>query len=469
MKNTFQEHIEVDCSSKNFNWWHAVINSINDGILVIDKEGIVRFINPEYTKITGVKSDIIGKPLIEYRPGAQLTNTLKDQQCRVGVYRKEKNREYMVDMAPIIIEGKVAGAVSVCKSLNEVDKLSKELRRQTEKLKNLENRMDSIYEAKYTFEQIIGGEGGLRHVVYIAEKVAESQFPILVTGESGTGKELFSQAIHNKSERKHGPFIPVNCAAIPSSLLESELFGYGDGAFTNAKKGGKAGLFEIANNGTIFLDEIGDMSYDLQAKLLRVLQEKKIRRVGEATERAVDVRIIAATHRNLQQLVNKKQFREDLFYRLNVIQLEIPPLRERREDIRKLVYSFIEHSITNTSYTIDEYTLDFLQSYHWPGNVRELKNVIDYATCMTEGTDILFHHLPEFMIKNEKRFSGVAGKTEKISQTLQQATQDKERAFIQEILRKYPNNIEGKRKAAEVLDISLATLYNKMKKYHIHF
>jgi PAS domain S-box-containing protein len=469
VKNTFQEHIEVDCSSKNFNWWHAVINSINDGILVIDKEGIVRFINPEYTKITGVKSDIIGKPLIEYRPGAQLTNTLKDQQCRVGVYRKEKNREYMVDMAPIIIEGKVAGAVSVCKSLNEVDKLSKELRRQTEKLKNLENRMDSIYEAKYTFEQIIGGEGGLRHVVYIAEKVAESQFPILVTGESGTGKELFSQAIHNKSERKHGPFIPVNCAAIPSSLLESELFGYGDGAFTNAKKGGKAGLFEIANNGTVFLDEIGDMSYDLQAKLLRVLQEKKIRRVGEATERAVDVRIIAATHRNLQQLVNKKQFREDLFYRLNVIQLEIPPLRERREDIRKLVYSFIEHSITNTSYTIDEYTLDFLQSYHWPGNVRELKNVIDYATCMTEGTDILFHHLPEFMIKNEKRFSGVAGKTEKISQTLQQATQDKERAFIQEILRKYPNNIEGKRKTAEVLDISLATLYNKMKKYHIHF
>ncbi|WP_427127002.1 sigma-54 interaction domain-containing protein [Priestia megaterium] len=469
MKNTFQEHIEVDCSSKNFNWWHAVINSINDGILVIDKEGIVRFINPEYTKITGVKSDIIGKPLIEYRPGAQLTNTLKDQQCRVGVYRKEKNREYMVDMAPIIIEGKVAGAVSVCKSLNEVDKLSKELRRQTEKLKNLENRMDSIYEAKYTFEQIIGGEGGLRHVVYIAEKVAESQFPILVTGESGTGKELFSQAIHNKSERKHGPFIPVNCAAIPSSLLESELFGYGDGAFTNAKKGGKAGLFEIANNGTVFLDEIGDMSYDLQAKLLRVLQEKKIRRVGEANERAVDVRIIAATHRNLQQLVNKKQFREDLFYRLNVIQLEIPPLRERREDIRKLVYSFIEHSITNTSYTIDEYTLDFLQSYHWPGNVRELKNVIDYATCMTEGTDILFHHLPEFMIKNEKRFSGVAGKTEKISQTLHQATQDKERAFIQEILRKYPNNIEGKRKTAEVLDISLATLYNKMKKYHIHF
>jgi len=469
VKNTFQEHIEVDCSSKKFNWWHAVIKSINDGILVIDKEGIVRFINQEYTKITGVKSDIIGKPLIEYRPGAQLTNTLKDQQCRVGVYRKEKNREYMVDMAPIIIEGKVAGAVSVCKSLNEVDKLSKELRRQTEKLKNLENRMDSIYEAKYTFEQIIGGEGGLRHVVYIAEKVAESQFPILVTGESGTGKELFSQAIHNKSERKHGPFIPVNCAAIPSSLLESELFGYGDGAFTNAKKGGKAGLFEIANNGTVFLDEIGDMSYDLQAKLLRVLQEKKIRRVGEATERAVDVRIIAATHRNLQQLVNKKQFREDLFYRLNVIQLEIPPLRERREDIRKLVYSFIEHSITNTSYTIDDYTLDFLQAYHWPGNVRELKNVIDYATCMTEGTDILFHHLPEFMIKNEKRFSGVAGKTEKISQTLQQATQDKERAFIQEILRKYPNNIEGKRKAAEVLDISLATLYNKMKKYHIHF
>jgi sigma-54 dependent transcriptional regulator, acetoin dehydrogenase operon transcriptional activator AcoR len=234
----------------------AIVHSINDGVLVIDHEGFVRLFNPEYTQITGVTPDIIGKKLREYRPGAQLPEILIDRKCRVGVYRKTDKREYIVDMAPIIINDKVIGAVSVCKSLTEVHKLSLELKKKGEKLNQLQDKIDSLYQAKYTLNQIIGRNGGLKEAVYVAERVANAILPIFITGESGTGKELFAQAIHNESSRKNHPFIPVNCAAIPSALLESELFGYGDGAITNAKKGGKIGLFEMANNGTIFLDDI---------------------------------------------------------------------------------------------------------------------------------------------------------------------------------------------------------------------
>jgi sigma-54 dependent transcriptional regulator, acetoin dehydrogenase operon transcriptional activator AcoR len=459
---------------KQIEWWKAIVYSINDGILVIDHQGLVRLINPEYTRITGVTPDIIGKHLKDYRPGAQLPEILVDRKCRMGVYRKTDNREYIVDMAPIIVNDEVIGAVSICKSMTEVHKLTQELKKKGEKLEQLQKKMNSLYQAKYTFDHIVGRNGGLKEVVYVARRVAESDLPILITGESGTGKELFAQAIHNESSRKNGPFIPVNCAAIPSSLLESELFGYGDGAFTNAKKGGKIGLFEIANNGTIFLDEIGDMSYDLQAKLLRVLQERKIRRVGETIERSIDVRIIAATHRNLQQLVKKNRFREDLFYRLNVIHLHIPPLRERKEDIPDLVDSMLYSSEMNLSsdysppvYTIDRQTLRFLQSYEWPGNVRELKNVIDYATCMANGTEIKIQDLPELV--TEKRINLFDSVASPSNQTLQERIDETERKFIQETLKRFGSDMEGKKKAASALGISLATLYNKLKRHNINF
>ncbi|WP_342042870.1 sigma-54 interaction domain-containing protein [Bacillus sp. OTU2372] len=455
-------------------WWKAIVYSINDGVLVIDHEGIVRLINPEYTQITGVTRDIIGKPLKEYRPGAKLTETLIDQKCRVGVYRKTEDREYIVDMAPIIVNNQIIGAVSVCKSLTEVHKLSQELKKKGEKLEQLEKRMNSLYEAKYTFEDIIGKNRGLKEVVYVAERVSESDLPILVTGESGTGKELFAQAIHNKSNRFSRAFIPVNCAAIPSSLLESELFGYGEGAFTNAKKGGKIGLFEMANNGTIFLDEIGDMSYDLQAKLLRVLQEKKIRRIGETSERNIDVRIIAATHRDLEQLVKKNRFREDLFYRLNVISLHIPPLRDRKEDIPDIVQFLLKSTEINllqnkfpASYSIENQTMNFLQRYEWPGNVRELKNVMDYATCMAEGTVIKIDHLPEIITKKNVPF--IESGESPINQTLQEAMVAAERNFIQYTIKRFGHDIEEKKKAANVLGISLATLYNKLKRHQLNF
>lgn len=459
---------------KQIEWWKAIVHSINDGVLVIDHQGIVRLVNPEYLKITGCTPAMIGKPLKESRPGALLPETLIDQKTRVGVYRKTGDREYVVDMAPITVNNQIIGAVSVCKSLTEVHKLNQELKQKGEKLEQLQKKMNSLYQANYTFKQIIGKNRGLKEAVHVAERVAETDLSILITGESGTGKELFAQAIHNESRRKNQPFVPVNCAAIPPSLLESELFGYGDGAFTNAKKGGKIGLFEMANNGTIFLDEIGDMSYDLQAKLLRVLQESKIRRVGETNERRIDVRIIAATHRDLQQLVKKNRFREDLLYRLNVINLHIPPLRERKEDIPELVDSILQSSVTNlelehvpADYTVDEQTLAFLQSYEWPGNVRELKNMIDYASCMVEGTAIKIEHLPEILTKNRVVPSSLQVNT--VDKPLQQAMEEAEKNFIQETIKRFGTGIEEKKKVANALGISLATLYNKLKRHHIDF
>lgn len=446
-------------STEKVEWWKAIVSSINDGILVIDHEGIVRLINPEYTRITGVREEeIIGKPLHQLRPGAKLPNTLKDGKCRVGVYRKEGNREYVVDMAPIILEGEIIGAVSVCKSLTEVHKLTHELKKKKQKIEQLQRTIDSLYQAKYTFDQIIGKEGGLKQTIQIAERAAETDLPILIMGESGTGKELLAQAIHNRSNRRERPFIPVNCAAIPPALLESELFGYEEGSFTHAKKGGKIGLFELASNGTIFLDEVGDMPFELQAKLLRVLQEQKIRRVGGMEEKDINIRVIAATNRNLEQLVFNNSFRQDLFYRLNVIRIEIPPLRERREDIPKLVETFLRSSLRNV--LIGEEVMKFLLLYDWPGNVRELKNAIDYAVCMADGGEIQLCHLPKWISELEVE-------PKQTNRTLREVIEEAERKLIRETLNRFGNGIEEKKKAAQALGISLATLYNKIKKYHI--
>ncbi|CAG9623037.1 sigma-54 interaction domain-containing protein [Sutcliffiella rhizosphaerae] len=448
-------------------WYKAAIHSIYDGVLVIDSNEIVRLINLEYTRITGVKpEEIIGKPLRDVRPKAQLPSTLKDGKERIGVYRKEGNVEYVVDMAPIKLQNQIIGAVSICKSLTEVHTLSKELEKNKERLSRLEQQMGSIYQAKYTFDQIIGTNGGLKEVAYLGRKAAESHLPVLIVGESGTGKELFAQAIHNASSRREHPFVPVNCATIPASLMESELFGYAEGTFTSAKKGGKLGLFEVANHGTIFLDEIGELPYDLQAKLLRVLSENTIRRVGEARERPIDVRIIAATNRDLHQLMEKRLFREDLFYRLNVLNLKIPPLKERKQDIEEIVY-FILNKHTNhlqqeSGYVLHESTIAILEAYEWVGNVRELKNTIDYAICMANGKEIYPEHLPSNFSKSTPVEQQGA-----VSTSLREAVEATEKMVIMKNLARHGSALDAKKETARTLGISLATLYNKMKKYQI--
>lgn len=438
-------------------WWKAIVESMNDGVLVIDQEGCVKTINPEYTRITGVTPDIIGKELLLNRPGAQLPKTLKDGKSRVGVYRKTKGREYVVDMAPIIVDGEIIGAVSVCKSLNEVHTLTNELKIQLDKVKELKRHMSSIYNVKYTFNDIITNDPGMKQIISIAKKTATSDLPILVTGESGTGKELFAQAIHHASLRNKRPFIAVNCSAIPTTLIENELFGHGKGAFVGALQEGKAGLFEMADGGTLFLDEIGDLTLDVQSKILRVLQEGSIRRIGEAAERKVDVRIVAATHRNLSQMITKDMFRSELYYRLNVVSLQIPSLRYRKSDIPIIIKSFLPDLCK-----VDEDVMIFLSAYDWPGNVRELRNVIDFSVCMTEDNQISLIHLPDFMRKHHTFYTQSS-----TILPLHKAVDEAEKQILINALLHVGATVQERLKIAEELGISLATLYNKMKKYDL--
>lgn len=442
-------------------WLEGVIEAIHDGILVIDRSGTVQLINEEYTQITGVKREqIIGKPLLQVRPSAKLPQVLKDGRAREGVFRKEKSMEYVVDMAPIIKDDEVVGAVSVCKSIPEVYQLSEELKRSRKRVQQLKQAFGRIHQSTYTFSHIIGQNKDLLHMIERAKKAAATNLSILLTGESGTGKELVAQSIHHTSSRSSSPFVPVNCAAIPSALLESELFGYEKGAFTSSNEDGKSGLFELAHGGTLFLDEIGDMPVDLQSKLLRVLQEGTFRKIGGLEEQKVDVRIIAATNKDLPSMVANKKFREDLFYRINTIQLAIPPLRKRKDDIPAILTSLLKEQ-GNTNIQVAPQAMSTLHQYEWPGNIRELKNAVHYAISMCEGSTISVEHLPDTI-----RPSTGYRPTDR-PRLLENVLRDTEREVIVSVLNKTGTSVVGKKAAAKQLGISLASLYNKLSKLNI--
>lgn len=443
-------------------WLESIIEAVHDGILVIDDSGIVQLINEEYTNITGVtKEQIIGKPLVDVRPGALLPTVLKSGEPKEGVFRKEKKMEYVVDMAPIYQNEKIVGAVSICKSMPELYLLTNELKKSKQKINQLEKTVGLMHQAKYAFSDIVGDNLLIQEVIDQAKKIAPTDLNILITGESGTGKEIFAHAIHQKSTRDTGPFVPVNCAAIPSSLLESELFGYEEGAFTNSKQDGKIGLFELANKGTLFLDEIGDMPLDLQSKLLRVLEEGTFRKIGGLTEQQIDVRIIAATNKDLSKMVQKELFREDLYYRINTVHLSIPPLRNRKDDIPRIVFYLVKKQSNYTDFQFDEEVMNALYQYDWPGNIRELKNTIHYAISMADQYTITREDLPP-SIKIAAKQNNPA------TRSLQKTLMETEKAIILETLQNTGLTVKGKKAAADKLGISLASLYNKIAKFEIN-
>ncbi|MDF2501714.1 MAG: modulated sigma54 specific transcriptional regulator, Fis family [Anaerosporomusa subterranea] len=442
-------------------WFLGILDSIYDGILVADKQNVVRYVNPEYTRITGVQyHEIIGKYLADVRPGAMLPQIIQSGIAMDGVYRREGDVEYVVDMAPIKINGLIVGGISVVKDITEVRRLTKEVSKYEKKTNRLKHMVQQAYRAKYTFGDLIGDSEESLKVAQFAKKIALGDTDILITGESGTGKELYAQAIHNASRRAAMPFVALNCATLTPSLVESELFGYEEGAFTGARKGGKTGLFEIADAGTILLDEIGELSLKVQAKLLRVLQERTVRKVGESTEISVDVRIIASTNRDLRTMVTQERFREDLFYRLNVLNVKLPPLRERILDVVPLAKHFLAQYARRTG-KIYEFSLevfDCLVAYHWPGNIRELKNTVEFAANMCEELIITPIHLPTpFYVET---FGP-------IQKSLSELVGDAEKKIIQSVLRSTGVTVEGKRRAAAQLRISLATLYNKIKLFSL--
>ncbi|UFT97715.1 sigma-54-dependent Fis family transcriptional regulator [Radiobacillus kanasensis] len=449
----------------------AIFHSSDEAISVVDDRGIGIMINPAYTKITGLKEeDIVGKPAsVDISEGESMhMKVLKTRRAVRGARMKvgPNKKEVLVNVAPIIVDGKLKGSVGVLHDVSEIKTLTNELKRARQIIRNLE--------AKYTFDDIIGSSNEMTLAIEQAKVGARTPATVLLRGESGTGKELFAHAIHNKSDRRHNKFIRVNCAAIAESVLESELFGYEEGAFTGAKRGGKTGYFEEANNGSIFLDEIGELSLHMQAKLLRVLQESEVVRVGGTKPVPIDVRVITATNANLEKAIMNGNFREDLYYRLNRLPIYIPPLRERIKDIEAITSYLIEK--INQDYgrnvtSIAEDALQYLKQYHWPGNIRELENVIGRAMIYMEVNQetILRKHIPELGLEEAEQKKGQqkeigVDKGEYAQRPLHKSLEMVEKQIISDV---YAQTKFNKTKTAEMLGISIRNLYYKMDKYKI--
>jgi transcriptional regulator with PAS, ATPase and Fis domain len=434
-----------------------ILNTINSLILIADTDTKVCYVNDTFLRVYGTKpEDIVGKKL---KHSLKLPEVIKDGKKLNFSYLDNAKIGCVADLSQLILDGKVIGGITNGRDVTNIRKLNSEIQRYENANKKLKKLVSQAYEARYSFEDIIGNSKVMQEAIKFASKAAKGDSNILITGESGTGKEMVAQAIHNGSNRSEGKFVAVNCAAIVPSLIESELFGYEEGAFTGAKKGGKIGLFEIANGGTIFLDEIGELGLEVQAKLLRVLQERAVRMVGSVNVNDIDVRVIAATNKDLKEKIREGLFREDLYYRLNVINVNLPTLQQRRCDIQLLAKEFLKEKSLQYSkaFEYDDETLDALLQYNWPGNIRELRNAVEYAVNMCDDDNrITINNLPLWLQPQNKR---------QTSGKLSELTKEFERHTIESYLKKYGTTVTAKKKIAAELGISIATLYNKLREY----
>lgn len=378
-----------------------ILENLPLGVIVIDANSNVTSANEYTLKLVNKNiNEVLGRNVNEVIPLSSLPKVLKTKEKSTGETMQINEHIVITNRAPIISNNKAIGAIGVFQDISE---LAKKLEHYQEELSYYKEELQKHTLKNNHFANIIGSSGSLKEALLIAEKASHSTSTVLIRGESGTGKELIAKAIHNHSLRKDKPFVRVNCAAIPENLLESELFGYEKGAFTGAVKN-KPGKFLLADGGTIFLDEIGDMPKTMQVKLLRVLQEREFESIGSNETHKVDVRVLAATNRNLEEMLKSGDFREDLYYRLNVISISLPPLRERKEDINLLIEHFINKLSTtlNKKIThIDKDAIQYLQSYNWPGNIRELQNIIERAINLCDNSSITSKDLP-FYITNIK-------------------------------------------------------------------
>jgi len=429
----------------------SIIDCLEEGLLTIDLDGKILHFNrvaQQFFRDTAVLEDATLGSLVGHKIAADIIKTARDREemlereVRLGT--ASNHLRLLLRARPVETETGRRNIAITLHLLTEISRLVNHL---------------SISEAGYTVDDILGTSEAICRIRERIKTVAPSNSTVLIQGESGTGKEMVARAIHNLSPRRQGPFVAINCSAIPESLLESELFGYEDGAFTGARKGGKLGKFELANKGTLFLDEIGDMPLFLQVKILRILQERRIERVGGLNAIPVDVRIIAATNRDLDDMVAQGEFRQDLYYRINVIPITIPPLRERKEDLDILCRHFIQvynQELDKNVQTLSDGFRRKLWEYSWPGNVRELQNVIEYAMNLTTGASLHVEHLPlKFRQVKEQKETGVYN--------LQQL----ERETICRCLREFGVTARGKAEAAKALGIGIATLYRKIARYGI--
>lgn len=437
------------CNEKlsiNKNYLEAIMNSFQAAIFSADFDGNPKLINENTSDMFGydmeeLKELNVSDIIVDWER-IKKTVKNKDSVFQEDVYVNLKINKMEVNLSAYPINNKLGNPMEIVFVIKDVKKLRKHATRV----------MGS--KAIYTFDKIIGEDNGFMKTIEFAKKIADSKSTVLIMGESGTGKEIFAQSIQNYSNRKNEPFVALNCGAIPKNLIESELFGYVGGAFTGAKQGGHPGKFEIADGGTILLDEIGEMPIDLQTRLLRVIEEGVVRRVGASDETPIDIRIIAATNKNLKEEVEKGNFRNDLYYRLNVLPLRLPSLRERSGDIPYLIEHFMKkksHKLNKREVRIPEEYMNYLMEYEWPGNIRELENIV------------------ELIINTESLPSNIGSKIGKVHKGDEIMGDDitldsMERLHIEKILKKYKGNIT---KTSIVLGISRNTLYRKMDKYDL--
>lgn len=448
-----------------FSLQNNIMDNLHEGICIIDENGMVQYWNRSSEALYNVSA----KRILHHHLGEFFKNAMALQVLKTGkrvdnvLHEPTAGKLVILSAVPIFnMHGKIIAAVSTDRDITEAMKLSKELEAEKKKVEFLEKEYKKEISLKYNFSTIIGKNKKIIEAITVAQKVATTSTSVLITGKSGTGKEVFAKSIHEASGRS-GNFVAINCSAIPENLFESELFGYVEGAFTGAIKKGKIGKFEFANNGTLFLDEIGDMPLEMQVKILRVLQDGVIYRLGSEKAIATDTRIIAATNKDLMELISENKFREDLFYRLAVVQIKLPALNERKEDIRDLANLFLDEVSSQEGINInfvDEKIYNILGSYKWDGNIRELKNVIQRMVVLSNDGRITVDSIPEYVM--ECAYSQEEENVE--AYDLDRIVENVERRTIREVMKLSNGN---KQKAAKMLKIKRTTLYYKLDKYGI--
>ena len=448
------------------------------GILAIDTKGIVTFCNQFFLNVFSVsEEEIIGKNIKEIIPKCRLVDTIVQRCSYWGEVLKINNKEMAIVRYPIHANGSIVGAV--LKTIFPDMNIAREV---SSKLSNSYCNVN-YYSNLHTCMDLIGESESMLLVKRLARRVSRSTSNLLINGESGTGKSIMAEVVHNRSVRREGPFVKVNCAAIPENLLESELFGYEEGAFTGAKKNGKPGKFELANGGTLFLDEIGDMPLYMQAKLLQTIQDKKVERIGGTKPISLDVRIIAATNRDLEKMISEHKFREDLYYRLKVLEITMPSLRERPEDIPQYVKGLlanINKKVGSDAIGVTEESMKILQAYHWPGNVRQLENYLEQVVNYSDEAiiDITKLHIKPWEHDKEVKAAPIVNLTRNKKEKTTDKPKTMENSFqsFNNIIYKTEKDIiiqaikecnGNKSKAAEALNINRSVLYKKIKRLNI--
>ncbi|QIZ67967.1 sigma 54-interacting transcriptional regulator [Geobacillus subterraneus] len=452
----------------------TVLDAAYEGVVVVDGNGVIREINRAYCQFLGIRrEDAIGKHVTEVIENTRLHICVQSGIPERGYIQKIYGQPMVVHRIPIWRDGEVIGAIGmlIFQGVSEVYEIFRRLQELSREASRKEKngaaapKQEAATSAAVGVERIIGRHPTIAAVKQMIRRAARVPSTVLITGESGTGKEVAARAIHEAGPHADGPFVSVNCAAIPEALLEAELFGYEDGAFTGAKKGGKPGKFQLAHRGTLFLDEIGDMPLAMQAKILRVLEEKKVEKVGGLSETEVDVRIIAATNKPLEEMVRGGTFREDLFYRLNIIRIHLPPLRERKTDIPALLAYHMERLCRQFGVTTKSFAkeaMEVLISYSWPGNIRELVNVVEWLISMVEGENIEREHLPAYLSAIQPMAASMQYGGVNIADRWKEMVYQSERERIAAALVAANGN---KAEAARRLGIHRSTLYEKLKKY----